>query len=210
MKNSTESMFTAIYTHHLWPGDETRSGEGSTLSYTERLRKELPALFKQFDISSVLDAPCGDFNWMRVFMQDHPEIQYTGGDIVRPMIEKLQSTDTRDNQRFVHLDITQDTLPSADLMICRDCLFHLEPQLVGDFVRNFADSDIRYLLTTTHHNDGTWANVDLNTGGFHPIDLFSEPYNFHADVLYSIEDWFDHHKPRRLCLWSREQIQDLL
>jgi hypothetical protein len=59
MRSFTESMFTGIYEHHLWPEEETRSGEGSTLSYTEKFRTELPKLFEQFNITSVLDAPCG-------------------------------------------------------------------------------------------------------------------------------------------------------
>lgn len=208
--NQTENMFTVIYTNKLWPGEETRSGEGSTLEYTQHLRTELPKLFEQFNITSILDAPCGDFNWMREFMKDHPEIQYTGADIVKPMIEQLQSTDTKSNQKFIQLDITADKLPDADLMMCRDCLFHLEQQLVGDFIRNFAESNIKYLLTTTYKNDGSWTNINLNTGGFHPIDLLSEPYNFDPAVLYSIEDWHTIHRPRTLSLWSREQIQNLL
>jgi SAM-dependent methyltransferase len=212
MNSFAEQMFTAIYEQKMW-GDqygETVSGESSTLVATKTLREELPDLFKEFDITSVLDAPCGDFNWMRVFMKDHTEIQYTGADIVKSMIEKLQSTDTTDNQKFIQLDITRDQLPDVDLIMCRDCLFHLEQQLVGDFIRNFAESNIKYLLTTTHHNDGTWNNANFNTGGFHTIDLFSEPYNFDANVLYSIEDWIEGQRKRRLCLWSRDQIRDLL
>ena len=208
--NFTENMFTVIYTQGLWPGDETRSGEGSTLDYTQGLRAELPEMFAKFGITSILDAPCGDFNWMRSLMDGCPDIDYTGVDIVRPMIDQLQRTDTRPNRRFQHLDITADPLPTADLMISRDCWFHLSWDLVGSVIRNFAASDIRYLLTTTYYNDGSWSNVDLNIGGFHPIDLLSEPYNFDPAVLHSIEDWHGDHRPRRLCLWSREQIQDLL
>lgn len=208
--NFTENMFTSIYTQHLWPGDETRSGEGSTLSYTASIRSALPEMFAKFGIKSVLDAPCGDFNWMRELMNSCPDIDYTGADIVRPMIDQLQQSDTGINRRFVHLDITQDQLPTADLMISRDCWFHLSQELVGSVIRNFADSDIKYLLTTTYYNDGSWTNVDLNVGGFHPIDLLAEPYNFDPAVLHSIEDWHGTHRPRRLCLWSREQIQSLL
>jgi len=212
MKSFSEQMFTAIYEQKMW-GDqygETVSGESSTLVATKTLREELPKLFKEFNITSMLDAPCGDFNWMRVFMKDHPEIQYTGADIVEPMIVKLQSTDTAENQKFIQLDITRDQLPDTDLIMCRDCLFHLEQQLVGDFIRNFASSNIKYLLTTTHYNDGTWNNVNFNTGGFHTIDLLSEPYNFDANILYSIEDWIEGQRQRRLCLWSQDQIRDLL
>ena len=212
MDKNTEQMFTGIYKHTVWGfhDGETVSGPGSTINYTKELRKELPKLFKQFNITSVLDAPCGDFNWMRTVMKDFPEIQYTGADIVEPIIQKLQQFDTRSNQKFIHLDITQDKLPDADLMICRDCLFHFEPHLVGDFVHNFVASNIKYLLTTTHYNDGTWSNISLNTGGFHPIDLLSEPYNFDSEVLYSIDDWIEGYPPRRMCLWSAEQIKDLL
>jgi len=47
-----------------WPsgGDETPCGIGSKLSSTEDIRNGLVHTIKEFDIKSINDAGCGDFN----------------------------------------------------------------------------------------------------------------------------------------------------
>jgi hypothetical protein len=55
-------------------------------------------------------------------------------------------------------------------------------------------------------NHGDINNLDIATGDFHLIDLFSAPYNFDANVLFRIDDTIPNEKPREMCLWSREQI----
>ena len=45
-------------------GPETTCGAGSTVRYTATIRAWLPIVFRELRINSVLDAPCGDFNWM--------------------------------------------------------------------------------------------------------------------------------------------------
>src|SRR5262249_32666360 len=65
---SLEDRFAVLYKTCYWGGDkqnESFSGPGSTLEYTQVLRRELPKLFEQFAIRSVFDAPCGDFKWMK-------------------------------------------------------------------------------------------------------------------------------------------------
>jgi hypothetical protein len=37
----------------------------SSLEETATLRQELPRLLNAFQISTVLDLPCGDFNWIQ-------------------------------------------------------------------------------------------------------------------------------------------------
>jgi hypothetical protein len=54
--------FKKIFANNEWGGSESRSGTGSSLDITKRLRMELPFLFLKYDIKSILDIPCGDFN----------------------------------------------------------------------------------------------------------------------------------------------------
>src|SRR5204862_8116349 len=100
------------------------SGAGSTLEYTQSLRRELPLLVHRLGVKRVLDAPCGDYNWFRL-IQRNPDIHYVGADIVKPLI--LQNREHYENETttFIHLDITRNRLPDADLWLCRDCLMHL-------------------------------------------------------------------------------------
>lgn len=206
-----EDRFTEIYKLNYWDHEESVSGSASTLFYTENLRKHLPELFNTFSIKSVFDAPCGDFNWMRYVIRDYP-IGYIGGDIVLPLITSLNETYRSASIQFMHIDLTKHPFPSANLMICRDCLFHLSYEDTKAVLKNFVESNIDYLLTSTHINLNEFSNKNIKTGGFRHIDLFAEPYNFPKDVLCRIPDWrepLDWREPepkREMCLWSREQV----
>ena len=134
------------------------------------------------------------------------KVNYIGGDIVLPLIEAHQLNFKNEITSFVHMDLTKDEFPVADLMICRDCLFHLSYDDTKRLLQNFINSNTLYFLTTTYVNNGDINNHDISTGDFRLIDLFSAPYNFEHDVLYRIEDTIPNEKPREMCLWSRDQI----
>lgn len=200
-----EDRFTQIYHINYWNSNESASGVGSTLKATEKLRVQLPLIFKRFSIESVFDGPCGDFNWMKLVVKE-TDITYCGGDIVLPLIEKNQSEYGNEKVRFMHIDLTKNAPPSADLMICRDCLFHLSYEDTKLVLSNYIKSNIPFLLTTTYKNHNEFKNQNIVTGHFRFIDLFSPPYNFSRDVLFQVDDWVGTETPRYLCLWSREQI----
>jgi hypothetical protein len=204
--SNIEDRFTAIFKINYWGNEESISGSGSRLHATENLRKYLPELFERFSIRSVFDAPCGDFNWMRHVIKDYP-IDYTGGDIVLPLITSHDRKYRNNATRFVHIDLTKQKFPSADLMICRDCLFHLSYEDTKAALRNFIGSNINYLLTTTYAKSNTFSNKDIKTGDFRHIDLFSAPYIFPSPVLFRISDWLKPELEREMCLWSRQQIE---
>ena len=207
--NSAEDRFLAIYRKNLWENSESASGIGSTLWYTEPLRQELPKLLTQFSIKSIFDGPCGDFNWMRHLLKA-VDVEYIGGDIVRPMIESLKSKYERGAVSFVHVDLITGDFPKADLMICRDCLPHLSYADARSVLANFVASGISYLLTTSHANKARFANQDIKTGHFRLIDIFSPPYNFSPNYLYRIDDWVPPELERQMYLWDREQVSAAL
>ena len=202
-----EKTFTKIYTSNFWENEESSSGSGSSLEYTMNLRKHLPVVFEKFAIRSIFDGPCGDFNWMNHLLNNNKDICYIGGDIVKPLIAKLNERYKKQNIKFIDIDLTNDPFPDTDLMICRDCLFHLSYSDTRKLLNNFIKSNIKYLLTTTHiNNNNEFQNMDIITGDFRLIDLFKSPYNFPNEVQFSIEDW-KYPDPRRvMCLWTRDQI----
>ena len=117
-------IFSKIYkAKGSWGSLESASGLGSTLAYTATLRQQLPQLFKDFDITSVYDAPCGDFNWMRLVIEQS-DITYYGADIVPAIIDKIRRQYARPKVSFKCADITLNEFPKVDLWFCRDCLFH--------------------------------------------------------------------------------------
>lgn len=206
---SKESIFTSIWRNNYWGSVESLSGPGSTLEQTRNIREELPRIFKKFAIKSIFDAPCGDFNWMEEVIQNS-DIDYTGGDIVKGIIEKNKS---HHNLRvnFLVFDITKECFPRADLWLCRDVLFHLSYQDILNSLKQFVKSDIPYFLTTTHKNENQFANKDILTGDFRMIDLFKAPFHFPAStILYQFDDYIEPQPPREMCLFSREQILEIL
>ena len=75
------SAFEQIYEENRWLSCESRSGRGSTLDYTRPLRKALAKYLNSLNVIVLLDAPCGDFNWMQ-HVELPEKILYIGGDIL--------------------------------------------------------------------------------------------------------------------------------
>ena len=167
-----KKIFTEIYESNSWTSSESRSGLGSELLSTETIRKELPEVFKKFNIKSVLDIPCGDFNWMSNV--DLKEVHYIGADIVENMIE-----DNKNNFKdyeFKVLDITEDDLPEVDLIFARDILGHFDYENIEKTIKNIIRSGSKYLLTTSFTK---WEyNVEIKNGDWRPINLMLKPFLF--------------------------------
>lgn len=201
-----DAIFLHIYNSNLWKDDESRSGISSSISNTENIRREIPKIVEKFSLKSILDAPCGDFNWMKEVA--FPEgFHYIGADIVAPLIDSnRKSYEVPGKRTFLVADITRDPLPEADLFFCRDCLFHLSSADINKVFDNFLASGIKYIMTSTHINHGEFVNAEIYSGNFRRIDLFAPPYNLPADVLARVEDYHEGFVPREMCLWSREQI----
>jgi hypothetical protein len=194
--------FETIYGENRWLSKESRSGHGSTLMQTTFLRRALPGLIEDLGARTLLDAPCGDFNWMRhVTLSD--EVNYIGGDIVRPMIDNLNARFSSPRHRFRILDIITDSLPDADVWLCRDVLFHLPEDDVLRVLENFVRSNIGFLLTTTY----TFAseNRDVRGGGFRFINLTRPPFDLPTPRM-TIDDYVFPEPPRKLGLWARDEI----
>ena len=68
--NSNEDRFTKIFKLNYWNNEESVSGSGSDLESTNNIRHKLPQLINQFKVTSILDAPCGDFYWMNHVMKN--------------------------------------------------------------------------------------------------------------------------------------------
>lgn len=205
-----EERFTKIYLWNFWRAAESRSGPGSSLLYTEKLRRQLPEMFRRFSIKTMIDAPCGDFHWMRHLMEEC-DIVYVGGDIVQPMIEQDQRDYANDHIRFVHLDITKGPLPNVDLWFCRDCFCHLSVADIRASLQRFAESDIPYLFASHVSAPLVPHNHDIVSGDFRPVALFEPPFSLPRDVLYRIDDVYgDDKSSSEMCLWTRQQVAQAL
>jgi hypothetical protein len=182
-----QNTFTSIYNHPTgWGSKESKSGVGSEINSTKILRKELNFLFLKYKISSILDVPCGDFNWFN--QMDLTEIKYTGGDIVEDLI-KLNKI-KYPNFEFLHIDITKDNLPKNDLVMTRDCFVHLSNSNILKSINNIKNSGSKFLLTTSFTK--FHENIDIKNGEWREINLMIEPFNLKPIYLINemcVEDY---------------------
>lgn len=196
-----ESAFGTIFRENRWQSGESVSGSGSTVEATSMLTTALPALLARYDANILLDAPCGDFNWMRHVRM--PGVRYIGGDIVPEMIESLRQAYQTEDRRFETLDFVDDTLPQADVWLCRHVFFHLSESDIFKALSNFARSNIRYILID--NVDFISTGPDIRSGGFRRVNLRSAPFNL-PRPLARLPNSLPPQAPEYLNLWSREQI----
>jgi hypothetical protein len=204
-----EARFTWIFERNYWGNSESKSGNGSSLRYTQNLRAGLPGLFEKYEIKSVFDGPCGDFNWMREIV-DKSQISYHGVDIVAPMIEDLRSKFQSPRVTFSHMNLIDDPHPKSDLFFCRDLLFHLSFSDALSVLRRFLESGTPYLMTTTHVLGDRVKNKNIVTGDFRLMDLTRDPFLFPSESLETIQDFVAPDPERVMRLWTREAISGSL
>lgn len=178
-----EYVFTREYKQGGWGCGESVSGRGSTLAETVAIRAALPALFKQFGIRSLLDVPCGDFNWMK---EVAPSLdQYIGADVVRELVDEANRRFAGASVRFVHLDALKDRLPEVDCILCRDMLVHFPFREILQTLSNFKSSGSRFLLATTFPE--TEMNKDICVADWRMINLERPPFNLPPPVFQVLE-----------------------
>lgn len=182
-QKSPEQIFTQIYQRNSWGGNESVSGPGSDIEFTDAVRKELPALLSELGIKSMLDIPCGDFHWMQFVDLSH--LDYLGADIVDELVVRNAEIHGSGNIKFRRLDIINDDLPSVDLVFCRDCLIHLSYNDIYAALRNVYRSGSRYLATTTFPKQP--KNTDIATGQGRQLNLQAHPFNLPSPI-YSIDE----------------------
>ena len=182
---------------------ETGCGAGSTVAYTESIRAWLPALLRDLGVKTLLDAPCGDFNWMA--RTDLSGIDYVGCDYDPEHVQVAVARDSEPvkyrprSKTVMVLDVVNDRLPYyADLMLCRDFLQHLPNGMVTKALSNFVSSGIPWLLATSHTNT---SNVDiLKPGMFRPLNLCAHPF-----WLPPPQRWAEDGDGRILGLWPARE-----
>ena len=178
-----KKIFTEIYNENGWKSNESISGPGSAYHRTYNLRKELVNLIKKYDITSVVDCPCGDLNWIKEILSTIPN--YVGIDIVADLIKNNKKNFP--NLHFYVDDIITSNLLNCDLLIVRDLLFHFSQKNVKKAINNIKKNNIKYLLTS-EIEDNTHINKNIRDGTWYPIALQNSPYNFPQPIIKIKED----------------------
>ena len=168
--------FDKVFQQNLFHGLTSKSGTGSSIEQTHEISRQLPNLISNLNIQSILDIPCGDLEWMSKVELDGTK--YLGSDVAPSLIAHLQMQFSEKN--FSVLDISKDSLPTVDLIFCRDLFVHLSNQDIRFALRNIKKSKSTYLATTTFVDRESNKNLPFFSKGiaWRPINLEIAPFNF--------------------------------
>ena len=217
------AKFSEVYKDYIW--EENRkannlelfgngSGPGSGVYASQEVRSCLTDVIRRRKISSILDAPCGSFNWQPLFLRDISQsrnisIRYHGVDIVSHVIAANKANHNKvPNITFDVADITLATFSSFDLIIARDVFLHLSYDKIFCALNAFSRSNSSYLLTTTFPDLDNYkarpGRVDhirgrpLNAGGYRSVNMQAAPLLLPQPVEFCRENKFT----RSLGLWK--------
>lgn len=206
-KLTNQERFEMIYNENFWESNESSSGIGSEIKNTKEVLKAIKLVIKEYKIKSIIDIPCGDFNWMSSL--DMKNIDYKGFDIVRSVI-KENKKHKKPNVNFYYSDIINSELPKADLMFVRDCLVHFSFEDIKKSIFRIKQSKSNYLLSTSFVN--LEKNTDIYTADWRPINLEKEPFNFPKPIITINEECDEMdgiYSDKCICLWEIEELPDL-
>jgi hypothetical protein len=193
--------FERIFETNLWGGKESKSGVGSTLDATKKLRAGLLQIIEDTKCKVLVDCPCGDFNWISEIASAVE--RYIGADVVGELIKKNNRRYATEKITFMTKDLTRDALPQGDLFICRDCLVHLSFQNCRCAIENIKQSGAKWLIATTFTS--LESNIDIEDGDWRALNMQASPFNFPSPVSTIVEDCTEAdgaYRDKSLGLWD--------
>jgi hypothetical protein len=177
---------------------ETPCGVGSMIQNTANVRLYLPQLLKRHEVETLIDAPCGDCNWIS---RSHlGAINYTGIDndcMNLAAAVKRQWVEQPASRTFIVADLLRVKLPNADAIMCRDFLQHISFKNAA-FVIEKLKKSAKLILMTSHHND---VNEEVGDNYFRPLNLCKPPFSL-PEPKHVISDGRD----RILGMWQASAI----
>jgi SAM-dependent methyltransferase len=177
--------FSEIYDKNLW---HCGSGEGSLPSYTISYRHFLEKFLREYNIKSVIDIGCGDWQFSKFI--DWSNYNYIGLDCVQSVIDTNNSKYGKENIKFAYCDVfnNADTVPNnCDVIILKDVLIHWPNEYIRTFLP-ILKQKCKYLLTI-NTNGQTVDDYNINLGDFRRLSCNMKPLNeFNFELLFTFGD----------------------
>jgi hypothetical protein len=181
---------------------QTVNGPGSLVESTEVVRRWLPEVIGHCGIESMLDAPCGDWNWMQ-HVPLHG-VHYLGWDVDLTTTLNNQARHASAQVEFDHVNLLaeQTVVPKVDLIFCRDFLQHLPNDQIRAVLDKFIASGSRYLITNNYvdaDNDAVECPLDSGHTGaqgspepllgyyYRPVNIEAPPFSLAGRLEAIIE-----------------------
>jgi ubiquinone/menaquinone biosynthesis C-methylase UbiE len=195
--NNLSKIFTDIYKNNDWSmgQNDSKSGLGSSMEYTESIMNSLIKIVKSNDIKSLVDTSCGDWFWFKK-IRKQLDCKYTGIDIVNDIIQSNTVNYSDNDTIFINGDflsiLKAATDKSFDLILCRHTCEHLPTDYILEFIKEAKRTSKFLLLTTKTIDSANPVNKDLvlTTTPYRPINLHLPPYSTLLDQ-YLVEKIYD-------------------
>lgn len=185
-----KKRFSEVYRLNLWGSPESRSGRGSEKRVAAPDRKFLYDSINRHYSSrasqtnlTIIDAPCGDFNWMPALLaaleEKFASVTYHGFDIVPSAIKTLrQRWASRPNYHFHHSDLVESVPAQGDVLICRDLLNHVSLRDGQRVLSNLLASHTPLLVISNNAATNSNAASPGDGGGSRFVDITKAPFNW--------------------------------
>lgn len=199
---NTEAVFTEIYQTAGWGTNEEGkgfSGSGSTTANTAAYSSFLKEFIKVNQIKSVVDAGCGDWTFSKDI--EWGDVTYLGVDVVKSVIDEDIAKYTSDNIHFAHIDMLQDDMPVADLLVCKDVLMHLSNEDILSFLKKTRQYKHCLFINNLDSNDSSCENHEIARGGFRPLDLTKAPFDLGGIRIFT---YFTDHAVKQVVYCSNQ------
>ena len=198
--NNLNTLFDVVYETNYWGSG---SGSGSNENLCRDYVAFLQEFFKAHNITSIVDAGCGDWQFSKNI--DFSGITYQGFDVASFVINANTPRYSKDNISFHLYDGDFSKLPSADLLICKDVLQHLPIAKIKEFITILPR--FKYALIT---NDiGTNNNTEILPTQGRTLDLREDPFYLDCSIVFEIQEncpksWGIKSKP--VMLWKNPKL----
>ena len=180
--------WTTRYFEGPFDSIETRSGDASRLSCTQKIRDELNVWMKEQHIKNLVDAGCGDLNWVTAVSSMSALQWYAGYDIVPELIVANQETfEQGPNRVFSVADISTCQFLPSEALLCRRVLNYFSIADVLKTLKNLSRHEGKFMLLTTHPGADNQESIDHQ---FRPLDLCAPPFNLPVPK-HLISDYID-------------------
>ena len=137
---------------------------------------------KNNNIKSIIDAPCGDFNYMSNV--DLENVIYLGLDVSKNAIEMCKKKSNKSNIEFKVFNLITDVLPKADLILIKDLFLHLSFADIITVLENVKSSGCKY-FATSRYSHGNEINIDKNSDlHSRAIEITIKPFYFNFPIIF--------------------------
>jgi SAM-dependent methyltransferase len=185
-------IFDKIYENSYWGNG---SGGGSSPEATQPYKVFLEDFIRHSKIQSIVDLGCGDWQFSKFL--DFGSATYVGTDASKNVIINNQQLFARSGVSFVDLPKDYNELPSADLLVCKDVLMHLNTKEVQDILAILPNykyalitndvpcvSIFGEIFLTLRRPFSPVVNREIKSGDYRTLDPTQHPFNLKLKKVF--------------------------